>query len=170
MMDADVQKAQERLISGFHRSPGSALSTKQAGGRLRDGLVCRVAAPGGEVLMDMPEAIGGGGSAPSPGFFVRVGLIGCVAIGIKLCAVREGVVIHTIDVDVEMDFDDGALLGIETNKAAPLQTRLTIAVESTAPREDVMAMVGRALKADPFYLAFKEPQNMKVEIIARTSP
>ena len=77
---------------------------------------------------------------------------------------REGIDIDAIDVDVEMDFDDGAMLAEGTNSAAPLETRLTIRIESTAPWDAVAAMVERALAADPYYLAFRDRQNIKAEV------
>ena len=52
-----------------------------------------------------------------------------------------------IDVDVEMDFDDGAMLGMATNSAAPLETRIKVRITSSAPWGVVSAMVGRAMEA-----------------------
>ena len=165
--DLEIRNAQERAISVFRRKPESAFSTNKASGQLRQGLVCQITSPGPEVTMDMPKALGGEGSAPSPGHFIRAGLIGCVAIGIKLTAAREGIEVSEIDVDVEMDFDDGALLEVGTNSAAPLETRLIVAIKSPAPWTDVVAMVNRALAADPYYLAFKDRQNIKAEVSSK---
>ena len=116
--------------------------------------------------MDMGKGIGGDGTAPTPGFFIRAGLVGCVAIGIKLAATREGIAIDSIDVDVEMDFDDGAMLGVGGNSAAPLETRFTIAVTSAAPWEQVTAMIDRALAIDPFFIALRDAQNVKTRVVA----
>jgi uncharacterized OsmC-like protein len=162
--DPEIRAAIERVVSVFRRKPEAALSSKKASGRLEEGLVCRLTSDGPAVAMDMPKVLGGGESAPSPGYFIRAGLIGCVAIGIKLTAVREGIDIDAIDVDVEMDFDDGAMLAEGTNSAAPLETRLTIRIESAAPWDAVTAMVERALAADPYYLAFRDRQNIKAEV------
>ena len=114
----------------------------------------------------MPKVLGGDGSAPTPGFFIRAGLIGCVAIGIKMTAAREGVPLESVDVDVEMDFDDAASLGLGDNSAAPLETRLTIALKSTAPWAVVEGMARRALTADPYYLALKDPQRVNFTLVA----
>jgi uncharacterized OsmC-like protein len=162
--DPEIRAAIERVVSVFRRKPEAALSSKKASGRLEEGLVCRLTSDGPAVAMDMPKVLGGGESAPSPGYFIRAGLIGCVAIGIKLTAVREGIDIDAIDVDVEMDFDDGAMLAEGTNSAAPLETRLTIRIESAAPWDVVAAMVDRALDSDPYYLAFRDRQNIKADV------
>jgi hypothetical protein len=164
--DLEIRDAQRRVISLFDRRPEAAFSTKRLSGQLTEGLACRVAAEGADVTMDMPKGLGGEGNAPSPGHFIRAGLIGCVAIGIKLTAIREAIEIVSINVDVEMDFDDGALLAMGTNTAAPLETRLIVAIKSSAPSSDVVAMVDRALAADPYYLAFRDPQNIRAEVTA----
>ena len=161
-----VRSAVERVIGVFRRKPSAALDTIRAGGRVEHGLVCNVRQGDYTAVMDMAEAIGGDGSAPTPGFFIRAGLVGCIAIGIKLTAVREGIDIGVVDVDVEMDFDDGALLGVGDNTAAPLETRVAITVESTAPWEEVEAMIGRALECDPYFLALRDAQSVKTKLVS----
>ena len=115
--------------------------------------------------MDVSQVLGGDEKGPTPGFFIRAGLAGCVAIGIKLTAAREGIAIDSIDVDVEMDFDDGAMLGVGSNTAAPLQTRLTITLDSAEPWERVTAMVDRALAVDPYFLALRDAQNVTARLV-----
>jgi organic hydroperoxide reductase OsmC/OhrA len=120
-MDRDdaIRSAQERALSIFERKPSAALSSARTSGRLDEGLRCTVSSGQLDVRMDMPQELGGAGSAPTPGFFIRAGLIGCVAIGIKMTAAREGVPLESVDVDVEMDFDDRAIFGVGDNSAAP---------------------------------------------------
>lgn len=165
-----IRKAQERIVDIYRRRPGAAFDTMKARGRIEDDLVCRAVASGVEVVMDMSRQLGGTETGPSPGFFIRAGLIGCVAMGIKLTAIREGIPIGAIEVDVEMDFDDGAMFALGTNSAAPLETRLRISVESSAPTEDITAMVDRALAADPYYLALRDAQKVKAEVVPHERP
>ena len=163
--DVEIRAAQERAADIFRKKPGAAFSSIRANAHLGDGLACTVRQGDYEVVADMPKVLGGLGSAPSPGFFVRAGLASCVAIGIKLAAAREAIAIEAIDVDVEMDFDDSALLGMGGNSAAPLETRLTITLATSAPWHEVTAMVERALAADPFFLALRDAQNVKVGMV-----
>ena len=160
-----IRLAVERVADVFRRKPSAAVDTIRASGRIEDGLVCRVRQGDHAAVMDMAQAIGGDGSAPTPGFFVRSGLVGCIAIGIKLTAAREGIDIGAIDVDVEMDFDDGAMIGVGDNSAAPLETRFIIAIESSAPWEEVTAMVDRALERDPYFLALRDAQSVKTSLV-----
>jgi uncharacterized OsmC-like protein len=165
--DDAVRSAQERTISIIRRKPSAALSSAKTSGRLDEGLHCTVSSGQLKVKMDMPNALGGDESAPTPGFFVRAGLIGCVAIGIKMTAAREGIPLESVDVDVEMDFDDGALFGLGDNSAAPLETRLTIVLKSPAPWAAVEEMAQRALAADPYYLAIRDAQCVKFALVAK---
>jgi uncharacterized OsmC-like protein len=160
-----IRTAVERVVDVFRKKPSAAMDTIRATGRLEDGLVCNVRQGNYTAVMDMAEAIGGGGSAPTPGFFVRSGLVGCIAIGVKLTAAREGIDIGAIDVEVEMDFDDGAMLGVGDNSAAPLETRVTITVESAAPWNEVQAMIGRALERDPYFIAVRDAQSVKTKLV-----
>ena len=160
-----IRLAVERVADVFRRKPSAAMDTMRARGRVEDGLVCNVRQGDYTAVMDMAEAIGGDGSAPTPGFFIRSGLVGCIAIGIKLTAAREGIDIKAVDVDVEMDFDDGAMFGVGNNSAAPLETRFTIAIESSAPWDAVTSMVLRALECDPYFLALRDAQSVKTSLV-----
>ena len=164
--NAEMRAAQERIISLYSRKPNAALSCRRAGGGIREGLKCSVRERDHEAVMDLSKLVGGDETGPTPGFFIRAGLVGCVAIGIKLTAVREGMDLGSIDVDVEMDFDDGAMFGVGANTAAPLETRLTIRIQSPAPQDAVAAMVGRALEADPYFLAFRDAQHVSARVVA----
>jgi uncharacterized OsmC-like protein len=163
--NAEIRAAQERVITVFRQKPKAALSTIRGNARIEDGLTCRFRQGDHQAVMDMGKVLGGQEKGPTPGFFIRAGLAGCVAIGIKLTATRESVVLDAVDVDVEMDFDDGALLGVGTNSAAPLATRLTIRVESPAPWDVVTAMVDRALAADPYFLALRDAQDVTARVV-----
>jgi uncharacterized OsmC-like protein len=164
--DDDIRSAQERTLSIFERKPSAALSSAKTSGRLDEGLHCTASSGQLDVRMDLPKALGGDGSAPTPGFFFRAGLIGCVAIGIKVTAAREGIPLESVDVDVEMDFDDGAMFGLGDNTAAPLETRLTITLKSQAPWAAVEAMARRALAADTYYLALRDAQRVNFTLVA----
>jgi uncharacterized OsmC-like protein len=161
-----IRSGVERIVDVFRKRPSAALSSVRATGRVEQGLACNVRQGDYTAVMDMAEAIGGDGSGPTPGFFIRAGLVGCIAIGIKLTAAREGVDIGAIDVDVDMDFDDGAMFGVGSNSAAPLETRVTITVETSAPWNEVEAMIGRALECDPYFLALRDAQSVKAKLVS----
>ena len=58
------------------------------------------------------------------------------------------------------------MLGVGDNSAAPLETRVTITVESTAHWGEVEAMIGRALECDPYFLALRDAQSVKTRLVS----
>jgi uncharacterized OsmC-like protein len=163
--NTQIRVAQEGVIAEYRKNPSSAFVSFRASGHVSEGLTCEFRQGDHKAVMDMSKVFGGDEKGPNPGFFIRAGVAGCVAIGIKLTAIRERIVIDSIDVDVEMDFDDGAMFGVGSNSAAPLETRLTITLQSSAPWDQVTAMVDRALAADTFFLALRDAQNVTASVV-----
>jgi uncharacterized OsmC-like protein len=163
---AEIRAAQERVIAVYRKKPQTAFSTTHASAHIDDGLTCAFRQGDHQAVMDMSKVLGGDEKGPTPGFFIRAGLAGCVAIGIKLAATREAIAIDAIDVDIEMDFDDSAMFGIGSNTAAPLETRFIITLKSPTPWEEVTAMVDRALAIDPFFVALRDAQKVSARLVA----
>jgi uncharacterized OsmC-like protein len=92
-----------------------------------------VEGPNGEsIVTDMPAAVGGGGAAPSPGWFFRAGLAACVGSLVAIEAARDGIRLETLRVEVDSESDDRGILGMdESTPAGPLSVR--VAVHLTAP-------------------------------------
>ena len=81
-----------------------------------------------------------------------------------LLAVREGLVIDSLSVDIEMDFAEGASLGFGEDSAAPLETRLFIRIDTDSLESEVVALVDRALEKDTFFLALRDAQSVKTDV------
>jgi uncharacterized OsmC-like protein len=163
--NAQIRAAQERIVAVYRKKPSTVFSSVRANGHVGEGLTCEFRQGDHTAVMDMLKIYGGDEKGPSPGFFIRAGLAGCIAVGIKLAATREGIVVDSIDVDVEMDFDNSAVFGLGSNSAAPLETRFTITLQSSTPWAQVSAMVDRALAADTFFLALRDAQNVKARVV-----
>lgn len=162
-MDRDTQarEGQHRAIAVFGKRPFHAQVTNTGIATVEDGLVCAFSDGTHSISVDMPEAIGGTGTAPSPGYFGRAAICSCIAIGIKMTATREDLSLNSISVSIEQDFDNRGVLGVLGVNAAPLATRVEIAISSPAPSQKVMDLVERALKIDPWYLAFSQAQPVR---------
>ena len=81
-----------------------------------------------------------------------------------MTAIRLGIELRSVNVVVDMDFDDSAILGMGKASAAPLRTGVTIRLDSDADRETLEALVEKALAADPYYLALRDPQIVETRI------
>lgn len=87
--------------------------------RLQDGLRCEVTGPKGETVhTDMPPAMGGSASAPSPGWFFRGAIASCTATTIAMRAARLGVQLKLLEVTVESESDNRGLLGLDDQVSA----------------------------------------------------
>jgi uncharacterized OsmC-like protein len=106
--------------------------------RLADGLRVEVDGPGGERLAtDMPRAIGGAASMPSPGWYFRAAAASCVAslIGIRAATVGLELPAESVAVTVDSESDDRGILGLDGSVPAGVLS-LRVAVSLTAVSVD----------------------------------
>ena len=163
-MDKDTQarEGQNRAIAVFEKRPNQAQVVNTGIATVKDGLVCAFSDGTHAIDIDMPEAIGGTGTAPTPGYFGRAAICSCIAIGIKMTATREGLTLDSISVSIEQDFDNRGVLGIPGTSAVPSDTRIAIAISSPAPAQQIEDLVEHALQIDPWYLSFQNAQPARI--------
>ena len=161
----DIRSAQSKVREAFAMSPDTALSTTHASAEIGHGLKCVFKQGVKTTVMDLSEIMGGTNKGPTPGFHARAAITGCVAIGIKMEAANQGISIDGIHVGIEMDFDDSAALGMGSNSAAPLVTRLVITVKTGHEEAEIQALVAQVLEKDTFFLALRDEQAVAAEIV-----
>jgi len=157
-----TRQALERVIGVFEKRPDKARSTNHASACVKDGLQCKFTQGDRNTIMDMPAIMGGDDAGPTPGFFARAGIAGCVSIGIKQAAILAELEFEQVTVDIETDFDDAAMFGLGTESAAPLETRLSIQIQTAEPEPKVIKMIDEVLERDPWFLALREAQSVKL--------
>lgn len=167
--DEHIVKAMTRVVDVFERKPATALNTTVSNAVLTNGLKCTVVEGDRRMDVDMIPAIGGEGSAPSPGFLGRAALGSCVAIGLKIAALRAGVAIERISVAVETDWDERGLFGIGDAPAGATAIRMAIEVKSPATKGAVEAAIKDGLKNDPWLQTYIEAQTIEpvIAVVAR---
>lgn len=109
-----IQQAMARTADHFMAHPEDALSTDSAAVAIVvDGLRCRAEGPNGAALIsDMPQALGGTGSAPTPGWLLRAALANCDATVIAMRAAQLGITLTRLEVTVTSESDDRGMLGV----------------------------------------------------------
>lgn len=158
-----TKQALMRVIGIFEKRPDKTRSTNHATASIKDGFVCNFTQGNQNAVMDMPPVMGGDDAGPTPGFYARAGIAGCVSIGIKQAAVLADLEFEQVTVDIETDFDDSAIFGLGTQSAAPLETRLSIRIETTEPEAVVNKLIDEVLERDPWFLALREAQSAKIK-------
>ena len=109
-----VAASMERVVSALRRKPHAGLhedtpATVRWAGGLRT--VARTAA-GAEVVTDMPVAIGGDDSAPTPGWLLRTALASCAVTRIAMEAASRGIELHTLEAHATSRSDLRGLVGV----------------------------------------------------------
>lgn len=159
----DLKASIERAERVFAAKPEAAVKQNPyATARIVDGVRCDVTGPEGErVASDMPEALGGAGSAPVPGWYLRVAMAACNATAFKMRAARMGIELERLEVSVHSRSDARGLLGMDDVSAAlsDLRMTVTIAAREASPEQlrelarwgDDHSPVGSTLRAGPAY-------------------
>ncbi len=106
MSEANIQQSITGVIQYLSEHPKKCCYTdKAATSVIEEGLRCRSEGPNGATLVsDMSKAIGGGASAPSPGWFLRAALANCLATVMAIRAAQLGVALSTLEVTVDSEF------------------------------------------------------------------
>ncbi|HUP17311.1 MAG TPA: OsmC family protein [Acidimicrobiia bacterium] len=113
--------------------------------RVEEGLRIRVEGSNGEVVMtDMPGGVGGGGSAPSPGWFLRASVAAYVTSLAVMRAAQLEIEGFTCEVEVDSQSDDYGILGLESSvPSGPLSMRIKIHVTAEGSEPDLVAEVAK---------------------------
>lgn len=80
---------------------------------------------------DMPQALGGGDAAPSPGWFFRAGAASCLASTIAMHAAARGITLRRLEVEAHSESDPRGMLGcVEGVPPGPQSMRLDVVIEA----------------------------------------
>jgi len=133
---------------------------------LENGLRARAEYGGGAIATDMPASVGGGASAPSPGWLWRASLAACEATLIKMRAVSQGIAIERLEVTVDSESDDRGILGIdESVPAGPLSGRVLVRITAPGvPASQVRELVEWADRHCPVSDGFRRAIPLSLEI------
>jgi uncharacterized OsmC-like protein len=134
MSSERIRGSIEGVVAYLETHPDDATSTDPPAVAVRDGeLRFRATGPSGqEVVTDMARAVGGDGSAPSPGWLLRAALATCDATVIAM----------------EADSDDRGLFGIDGIAPGPLVVRTRIRLGADDADEVALREVLAAAEAN----------------------
>ena len=116
----------------------------------------------------MPRSIGGGATAPSPGWYLRAAAASCVAslIGIRAAMVGLELPADTVTVTVDSESDDRGILGLDDAiPAGALSMRVVVAVtEVSVDRRDVEDVARWAVEHCPVTDTVKRAVPIELEL------
>ncbi len=164
---------QEKIKSGFSRvsktlaqRPAFGLGTGISKAAIKNGLTCEIKEGIWTLTADMPEQAGGNASGPTPGVFGRAALGSCLAIGYMMRAATMDIPVSGIEVEIQADYDDGALFGTAPQDVPPgyLEIRYSVTIDSDAPEEDIIKMLDEADQHSPYLDVFSRGQNCRRQV------
>jgi uncharacterized OsmC-like protein len=168
MTTGGIREAVGRVRRFLADHPDEARSADvPATARIDSGLRVSVEGPDGRsASTDMPTAVGGGGTAGSPGWLMRAAHAACDATVIAICAAEDGIELDQLEVTVDSDSDDRGLLGMDGVPAGPLVTRVRITISAAAVHpERLRALVDRAELRSPVGQALRGAGMVEVELV-----
>ena len=154
----NIRNSMEKTISYLKANPEKAkIKGKAATAVLESGLKVRTTGPKDQIIVsDIPSSMGGGESAPAPGWYMQAALAACYASGIALKAAQESIELSTLEVSIDAESDARGFFGFdEAIKAGPLN--LTFRASGTRVFSNLifanLLKFMKILKTD-FYLNF----------------
>lgn len=167
MNTSHIKSSIESVADYLRKNPSAArCKDSTAVAVLEEGLRCRAEGRNGAVVItDMPAAIGGGASAPGPGWYLRAALATCDATMIAMRCATEGVALRKLEVTVDSDSDDRGLVGAdETTPAGPLVVRVQIRAVTDAPADQFRQIVDWVDRHSPVGDAIRRAVPMSVNM------
>jgi uncharacterized OsmC-like protein len=168
-MDA-IRKAIEAASAKLAEHPEMEMAVGKDAAAIavhEDRLRFRVDGPNGAITTDMSESVGGGASAPTPGWLMRAALAPCDATTVAMEAARDGIELSDLTVSVESDTDFRGVLGVDGSPhPGPLAIRVQIELAAPdATEEQLRAIVRRAEARSPVRDAIAREVSMSTEIV-----
>src|ERR1700759_3591655 len=132
-----IKTAFARVSETLTKRPAFGLGTGISKATIKNGLTCEVSEGSWTIIADMQEQAGGNAAGPTPGVFGRAALGSCLAIGYMMRAAAKNIPVAGIEVEVQADYDDGALFGTSAVPPGYLQIRYIVTIDSEAPEETI---------------------------------
>ena len=145
-----IATAFTRIAGKLRDDPERGRNTAVSRTTVARGLTCQIEEGPWRLVADMSEKAGGGGEGPTPGVLGRAALGSCLAIGYVLEAARAGVPIERVEVEVQTDFDDGALFGVSDEPPGYLDVRCRVSLCSSASEADLQRVMDAADARSPY--------------------
>jgi len=153
-----IKEAFDRVSKALAVKPSLGSGTCTSKARLVNGLSCEITEGKWKFRADMAEAAGGDASAPTPGVYGRAALASCLAITYKMYAAKMDIAVDAIEVEVEADFDDGALFGTKDAPAGYSEVRYTVNIESGESEDKILTLLNEADRHSPYLDVFANGQ------------
>lgn len=149
-MNTTIASAIERLESAVGRRTGFGVGTSRSVTTSTDGLRCSTEEGPWRTDTDLPNALGGSGTAPTPSVLLRAALGSCMAMSYTLRAAKHGVELTSVCVTVEADSEIAGMLLVDVAAPAGFTgLRYHVEIESPAPHDEILRIIDEGDRLSP---------------------
>ena len=113
----DLRAAQAPLKNRYRETPGAALVTLRARGRLGEGVTCRIDTGKALVAAGLHPATGGNGLSACSGDMLLEALVACAGVTLGAVATALGIELRDATLEAEGDLDFRGTLGVAKDAA-----------------------------------------------------
>jgi uncharacterized OsmC-like protein len=178
MAKEQVAASMERVVSALRRKPHAGLHDDTPATVRWEGGLRTVAhsAAGPAVATDMPAAIGGDDSAPTPGWLLRTALAACAVTRIAMEAASCGIALQTLEAEATSRSDLRGLVGLADADGRPVPAgplAMDLHVRIGAPGVDaalLRALVASTPGRSPVTAALEQPLAVGLHIEVTETP
>jgi uncharacterized OsmC-like protein len=171
MPDTDrIRRYMERSIKAISLRPAVGLHTAVSKTRITEGLTCEIEEGSWKLTADLSSMSAGESNGPDPGVLGRGALGSCLAMSYVMWASYRDLPVSSVEVEVQADFDAAAQFGLGDSEPGYTEIRYTVAIESTAPDEDVMRVIDEAESNSPYLDVFARGQKMIRNVVLNSQP
>jgi len=163
--DSEIRLALDRAHEIIEADPSRASGTISLNLKMGEAIKCVTTAEGWTLEVDEPTSMGGDNSAPGPYIFGFSAIASCFAMTFRMMAIRAGVTIKSMSVDVEGDYDDRAFFDLADERTGYQAIRLNIDVKSDADTAKIEALVAEARRKSPWLNTFAHPNTIDTKIV-----
>ena len=165
-----IRDAFDRMQHVFAKRPAVALATATMRARIIDGLHCEAREGDWLLSLDLPVDAGGTNAGATPGVHGRAALASCLAMSYSIEFARAGIEARTVEVEVQVDYDNRGLVGKDNIRPGYLSVRHTLYLDTDAPLEVVQPALEKAQRNSPYLDVFALAQPVSGQVVFGPRP
>lgn len=165
-----IRDAFNRMQQVFAKRPAVAHATATMRARIVDGLHCEAREGDFVLSLDLPVEAGGTSAGATPGVHGRAALASCLAMSYSIELARAGIEARSIEVEVQVDYDNRGLLGMDNVRPGYLNVRHTLYLDSDAPLDQMRSALEKAQRNSPYLDVFANAQPVSGQVVFEPRP
>jgi uncharacterized OsmC-like protein len=165
MQTEELKATQAPLKERYRNTPGAALITLRARGRLGEGVTCKIETGKALVAAGLHPATGGNGLSACSGDMLLEALVACAGVTLNAVATALGIEVRDATLEAEGDLDFRGTLGVSKEVPVGFQNiRLGISLDTDASEEQIATLIRLTERYCVVYQTLVRPPEVAVNV------